>query len=729
MQNYNNAVKFIKDFFIDKKIENNEALRIYSDFNCYTQDIINFIMSKNIDYTNFYEYIEKISKNYINFNNSFKEEKILSFDECKNASSWYNLPNVKQNDRYWRYQGPINDRDIIEGARRPFAIKLRINAYSLDEADKYWEVVEPILREHKVCFKFPKDIFRFEENLKGIEAGKFITIYTKTDEEAIFFAKKLNDVLEKNNIQIKEKSNILNVDVPIGNTGILSAVIDKDFNGCSIQEFEGKRQTRRDIFFRLKDMLDKEGLLYGKSLYIIDNKIKNFGFDKYINFDKKILLEDENNLYNINYFIATINQFSKEDFLGDDCIKIFTNYYPHKGIDLIQYYNTVYGKEDCNYLLDSFVKNLNYEFISCCLIEDGEEISELLDTDIKNILYEKYNEYLDRDSLMSNRYGTLFISKCIIDNNLDDIENLIYNSKFEIDKDLILSLSESKVLIYLRDNYNIDFADNFNKLNFLDNKSPIVCGISSLLEKGMDKELIIDKIIESKNNKALKSFLRTDGFDFLIKKEEEFLQKNDLESVSFIKNIRLEKECDMAWCNLDFSKLSELYKNGYTDVIEKNNFQVKSLFSELASVYNKICQDDEVNAQKMLLDCFKFISITNIYDKIDLNELSYSFEFTNMYEKNKDLFNNFFKLAVEDCSDTDYIEKINYFVKEYEGYDLSKDLKEVVPIILLCDSNFSKKLIEQTELDNYSISSNIPRQIYENIKLELNENSKNNLVL
>jgi len=99
---------------------------------------------------------------------------------------------VFSNDSLWRYSRLMNPADIEQGW------KLHISATILT-ANNVLERVAPFLQAKKALFKIPVSLLELGKLNSGIcygysQIGKFITVYPKTDKDALYLARKLHQL-------------------------------------------------------------------------------------------------------------------------------------------------------------------------------------------------------------------------------------------------------------------------------------------------------------------------------------------------------------------------------------------------------------------------------------------------------------------------------------------------------------------------------------------------------
>ena len=134
---------------------------------------------------------------YLNFSNSVEFEQYSIVDLAKSLGErWQKLCRrflpVGSEGTIWRYNRERCLTDPEQGW------KLHVSATILNAADVL-EVVAPFLEARKAYYKAPVSLFELKKINSGIyydytQIGKFITIYPRNDEDAVFLAKNLHDL-------------------------------------------------------------------------------------------------------------------------------------------------------------------------------------------------------------------------------------------------------------------------------------------------------------------------------------------------------------------------------------------------------------------------------------------------------------------------------------------------------------------------------------------------------
>lgn len=99
---------------------------------------------------------------------------------------------VSSSDPIWRYSRQWQETDPAQGW------KIHVSATILT-AGQVLETVAPFLKSHDALFKAPVSLQELKKINSGIiyhytQVGKFITVYPRTEQEAVFFAEKLHQL-------------------------------------------------------------------------------------------------------------------------------------------------------------------------------------------------------------------------------------------------------------------------------------------------------------------------------------------------------------------------------------------------------------------------------------------------------------------------------------------------------------------------------------------------------
>lgn len=250
-----------------EKITLDELKKFYDDEDYDIKNIIDFIVCSGNEwgscYSSLIDFIEAPFKD-----SSIIDISKVSLKKYKDSIKYWDKCAFSSMGNVWKKKGRENyfSKELL----RPYAIKVRVNAFSLEDTDKIWERVYPILNKYKneIIYRLPKDRDTFVKNMDTYEIGKFLTIYTTNNSQAFFLLRELDRVLSDSSLNIFPFSSL--ADIAVGDSGVLAAVYDKDY--YSISDKEGNKANRRDLFLDLYNELKKENLIYGAS--IVQNQLK-----------------------------------------------------------------------------------------------------------------------------------------------------------------------------------------------------------------------------------------------------------------------------------------------------------------------------------------------------------------------------------------------------------------------------------------------------------------------
>lgn len=426
-----NSYKINKDFLYDK---------VSSLDNFETRQILYYAIKQNSSSTN--QILNVFSGNFPFEETYLKQKDFPSFDECvKNAFNWDNLQ-CSPNDKFWRQTICGN----LDGYFRPFGLKLRISATSVEEANIIWNEIHPFLEKHfgEFDFKVPFSIEKFEELNKddNPQKGKFITIYTHSDEQAFELAHELVNIFDNKDIF---KPFLPGTDIAIGNSGKVSFAADMDERGSYINHISDDRSSRRDIYNIAKRKILNENLIYGISEELNKEKDESYHFS--------------NRFYDVlpielkSYF----NNLLEKDYFSEKVIDFFNKY----NIDTSEI-GSIVGK-NIEYLVEE--EPFNY-LISMGVPKRDILLTSFQELDSENLNYLfQYNHSINTDDikfLVKEFYGKEdFQDK--INNMIDSF--LLENRRNKKDIEKLNSLQD--YLIFTDDDIKEKYINNINKFGLI----------------------------------------------------------------------------------------------------------------------------------------------------------------------------------------------------------------------------------------------------------------------
>ena len=339
----------------------------------------------------------------------YDDEKLKYLDEV-DFTQLSSLPFDSEAYSGWTYHGGI--KKVKDNITRRFPIKIGIPVESIEHAQKVYEAILPYLinNEENICFKIPTDL---EEHLKRDVGGNLFTIYTTSNEQAAQILKDLEKILEENNVSTDK--NLINTGyIAVGNTGLLSVICDFkpytiDYIPRQTDGIHVGRDLREDTYLFAKKFLEKNNLLFGKSITLNDENEKKLKFGKYKNLRPRITKEE-------------IKKITSER--DGDIIAYILGKYNIEKEDLSVVFNKENDLHDAHayYTLRSF----GYNFPECIKFLHNMNESTLLHS------FEKYESPIIPDMLENKEFFIDFL-KILAENNKPLFDKLISKAIYELD--------------------------------------------------------------------------------------------------------------------------------------------------------------------------------------------------------------------------------------------------------------------------------------------------------
>lgn len=592
---------FTKLFIDNEKLSNKEILDIYETFDYKDRLYFTFVCQKNLNdpsfgsryyfnfdsFTSYYqdmEYKKERNLGYKKFVDNFslvgdfiditneQKEKILEMSS---------YPIENRGDEYWAYHG--YNQHAAGKINRNFAIKIGVSTHSFEDSKKVYEVLMPYLIENEkdICFKMPFQS-NIEKHLHREMEGNLLTIYTLSDEQAFKIMKDLNSLLKEANLNIEKGTNKAYVEV--GDSGIVSAIIDSkpystEYISRVTDNYSVGRNLREDNFERLKGLLEKEGLVYGRSIEANDKKELDLKFGKYRNLRPKLTFEDikkvdeERGKDKLAYILGFYNTskddlknvFDKENGIVDGESFATLKSYGYDTFECLDILST--SKKDNLYSFGGFRSSLN-------LLDDIRNEEDRYFEFLNNL----YNK--DKESFTSfYNYITeslIFEEEC--NNKHNDLEEVSMNPFIKKHIDFILEKSE-----------NVDFPKNkfFHRItvDYLNDTNPSLNKV--LFDKNIYRREMGQVEIDSfmfrrvRNDRDAKrienkiNLLKDIGFEISIPDTKEFLYRFETTSSSYTKENLIEDILE------EDSYYAYLHKDDFeSKSIENINCFIKELFNE-----------------------------------------------------------------------------------------------------------------------------------------------------
>ena len=433
----------------------------------------------------------------------------LNEEEKELANSYFTFPHARDSEDYWLYHG--RSRVITQDVERPLSLKIELAATTIEDAEKIWKVAYPILYsyDNNIAFKIPRNKTIFEENQSGRERGNAVTIYTTSNEQAFQLMKALDKALVDAKLDVEPyvDSTYFN----IGSSGVLSATIDRDYDGRYISRttstYNSGRDVRSDIFYELKRTLMGAGVLTKENLKEIEEKEKAMKLGKYKVEKPRITIDD-------------VKSFDEADKKGAIAILFSRFNVSHSDLPMIvktlgendKYQMTFDVKTDVHFLLHSgySIQELaqctnNYNFLAAIInmIPSNDEHGvEILSTIIQGLS----EDYKAKNDVVSEVFFQL-------SDIYHDYKNLI-SAQIELFQNTkeYLSLEHQRELID-------DMIDCVRKISIDDNQNVFV-NVAQLYKEGYITTDDLDKLPIEQQNKIYETLADICLDDVEIEQEE-----------------------------------------------------------------------------------------------------------------------------------------------------------------------------------------------------------------